>query len=610
TFFADTDGDGFGEAGSTLLACDVPAGYADVAGDCAPADATSHPGATEACDAVDNDCDGTVDDHAVGTAWYADADEDGYGDPADVIVSCDAPAMYVGAAGDCDDADPVRNPGAVEVCGNGEDENCSDLDDCRDDGAYAAATHAVTTWTGVNGSTATSSFGSRLVGDHDFDGDGIADLAVGDRLYDASSSLSNMGRVTIFAGTGAGFTDTVANPTVTITGADAAGRFGQGLAAGDLDGDGIDDLIVGTPAVNGFGGGSSALTDNGKAAVFLGPFERGTGGATTALTSTAAADCTVEGAAARSYLGNSVAFGGDLTGDGAADWAYGAYQSHSTTTAGYVGIVSTSTCSSTLSSSGTIHTIAGSAGDYFGLSVLGDLDLDGDGEDDLLVAAGGTDAVYAFLGPVTATTRADADAAITGMDFFHSTSSPEDLFGDRIAPVGDTDGDGYAEFLVGANSYDVGGNTSAGAAFLFSGDTVVLAGSDTAGALAEVAVLGGATSYAVGQGVSRAGDVDADGREDFLVGIGGDTVGGVSYGAVALFYGGATGTYSPSFSTTPDGFALYDTEATTTSAYGSGGAVAPLGDADGDGFDDFVFANMNYGTTRVGRVYMVVGAGE
>ena len=320
----------------------------------------------------------------------------------------------------------------------------------------------------------------------------------------------------------------------------------------------------------------------------------------------------MEGAAARSYLGTSVTFGGDLTGDGNNDWAYGAYQAYSSsgTQTGYVGIVNTGSCSAMTSASSSIQTISGSASDVFGLSVLGDLDVDGDGQHDLLVAAGGTDSVYVFLGPITQTSRTQADATVDTVDFYYSGSSAEDNYSDRLAKAGDTDDDGYAEFLIGSSSYDVGSTTTAGAAFLVSGDDAVLAGTDSAANLATLSVLGGSSTFNVGAGVSAAGDVDADGAEDFLIGFGAETVSGTVYGAAALFYGGATGTYSPSLSLTDPAYAMYSLDTTTTSSGGTGGSAASMGDVDNDGFEDFVLANMNYGTTRVGRVYLVQGTGE
>jgi hypothetical protein len=86
TFFADTDGDGYGNAASPTTSCLAPAGY-DVRGDdCDDGDATIHPDADERCNAVDDDCDGLTDslDASLveGDVYYADADVDGFGDPA------------------------------------------------------------------------------------------------------------------------------------------------------------------------------------------------------------------------------------------------------------------------------------------------------------------------------------------------------------------------------------------------------------------------------------------------------------------------------------------------------------------------------------------------
>ena len=115
TWYADTDGDGYGDASSATDACDAPAGYVADATDCDDGDAESNPGAAEVCDAADNDCDGSVDE-GVGSSWYADSDGDGYGDAASVVTACDAPAGYVADDTDCDDGDADTRPGAVEVC--------------------------------------------------------------------------------------------------------------------------------------------------------------------------------------------------------------------------------------------------------------------------------------------------------------------------------------------------------------------------------------------------------------------------------------------------------------------------------------------------------------
>ncbi|MDP2317421.1 MAG: MopE-related protein [Pseudomonadota bacterium] len=125
TYYADYDGDGFGDAGSETEACDAPADTVTNATDCNDASAAAYPGATESCDSLDNDCDGSVDEAgATGeSTWYLDGDLDGYGVSDTSVVACDAPSGYAGAVEDCDDADATTNPGAAEL-DDGIDNDC------------------------------------------------------------------------------------------------------------------------------------------------------------------------------------------------------------------------------------------------------------------------------------------------------------------------------------------------------------------------------------------------------------------------------------------------------------------------------------------------------
>ena len=140
TWYRDGDSDGYGDATATTVACDQPSGYIAYGGpsleDCDDGDDDVHPGADEHCDGVDEDCDGAVDDSPVDAdTWYADADADGYGDGSSTTEACTQPSGYVGYAADtdCDDGDAAINPGASEAC-NGADDDCDGLTDDDDPG--------------------------------------------------------------------------------------------------------------------------------------------------------------------------------------------------------------------------------------------------------------------------------------------------------------------------------------------------------------------------------------------------------------------------------------------------------------------------------------------
>jgi MYXO-CTERM domain-containing protein len=171
-WYADGDADGYGVDASVLDACTLPAGYASLGGDCDDADtaihpfapegctdpdlncdgstgsddrdqdgaiacndcddgdATAFPGGTEVCDGSDNDCDTVVDepDAIDAPTWFIDADIDGTGTAASLVVACDRPIGYSALDGDCDDADPQVNPDAPEVC-NAIDDDCDGVID-------------------------------------------------------------------------------------------------------------------------------------------------------------------------------------------------------------------------------------------------------------------------------------------------------------------------------------------------------------------------------------------------------------------------------------------------------------------------------------------------
>jgi len=134
TWYKDADNDGYSD-GSTIVQCSKPDGYKlpanliATSGDCDESKSSIHPGATELCDGLDNDCDTQVDEGCpVGTAWYFDYDKDSYGNPAKVVYAVSQPYKYVANPDDCKDWDATYHPGATELC-DGKDNDCDGLID-------------------------------------------------------------------------------------------------------------------------------------------------------------------------------------------------------------------------------------------------------------------------------------------------------------------------------------------------------------------------------------------------------------------------------------------------------------------------------------------------
>ena len=124
TWYADVDGDGYGNSSSNLTYCTQPYGYVANSTDCDDAIASINPNASEICNNADDNCSGAADEGLAFVNYYTDADADGFG-AGSATNACASPGIgYVTTNTDCDDANAAVNPNATELCTNAIDDDC------------------------------------------------------------------------------------------------------------------------------------------------------------------------------------------------------------------------------------------------------------------------------------------------------------------------------------------------------------------------------------------------------------------------------------------------------------------------------------------------------
>mgnify|MGYP002634843663 CR=1 FL=1 len=562
SWYADDDGDGYG-AGEPTEACEGSEGSTTRDGDCDDTRPTVHPDHDEVCDGLDNDCDGTADEVAIDApSWYRDEDGDGHGGPSDGRTSCDQPSGHVALGDDCDDTSAATYPGAEETCGDGVVNDCDgSTDDAKAACALWGSLDLGNAEARLTGESPTDQSGYSVDGAGDVDGDGFDDVIIGAWLESSIGGAN--GAAYLVRGPISGDLS-LGDADIMLVGENAGDQAGWAVAGGeDLTGDGQDDMVVGA---NGYPGGTM------RGAVYV---LRGT---VTGTLSLASAHSVITGSNPADHTGRSVALG-DFDGDGQGDVLIGALGVDTTGQEAGAVYVLRGPLTGDVSVDDADAALGGADnGDRAGSWTANAGDVDGDGQDDVLIGApdaGQAGVAYLVWGPATTSTSLDnADAALTGV-----------VTGDRAGTVsgaGDVNDDGYDDLLVGTEVGDV--------AYLIDGSAGL---GDGSLANANATVVGG--SDGTGRAVSGAGDVDGDGHDDVLLGAYADASGGTRAGAAYLLYGPLTGSVGATSHVSLIGEESNDT---------AGWSVAGGGDVDGDGLPDLLV-----GATGASATYLVLGQG-
>ena len=423
----------------------------------------------------------------------------------------------------------------------------------------AAGLSASPAWAAL-GQNAGDEFGAPVAAAGDVNGDGFADVVVGAEGYPQGTGF---GKIYVYHGSASGLS---AGPARTTTGEAAGNRFGHAAGtAGDVNGDGYADVVVGA-----WRWGS----DSGKVYVYH--------GSSSGLGLSPA--WSANGENAGDYFGWSAAGAGDVDGDGYADLLVGAWGVNINQGLAYL-------------YQGGVAGLGGSPGltlsgenisDYFGYSVATAGDLNGDGYADVIVGASGYNTsagkLYVYYGTASgpSATPAWTSEGTQGADHFASA----------VSTAGDVNGDGYADVLAGAWGYDEPGKVNTGRVYVYHGS-----GAGLKAASWTPLAMGAFDLDQLGFSISSAGDVNGDGFADVLAGAPGNDQNGEDTGKAYLYYG------------SPDGMSPMP----VWNAYGEeeedsfGSSVAMAGDVNGDGYADLVVSAERYNSMR-GKVYLYMGS--
>ncbi|GDX78304.1 hypothetical protein LBMAG42_01150 [Deltaproteobacteria bacterium] len=585
TWYADVDGDGYGDVGATATGCEAPAGYVADDTDCDDANAAVNPAEAEICNGVDDDCNRLVDDNAVDAlTWYQDADSDTYGNAAVSELSCEQPAGYVADDTDCDDTDASVNPGATEVAYNLTDDNC---DGIQDDMVAADETG----WT-VIGTSASHGIGSTGVWTlDDLNGDGETELVIAAIADD--SRASNAGALAFHDNAVSGLGVSYTAASLIVGGEASSDAFGQSMVfLDDVDGDGNGEMASGAYLSN--------RGDDDGGCVYVFDLYSSSAAYTGTQNVNSIKEGRIEGDSEDGYLGYSLA-AGDFDADGDMDLAAGAPGVSDRRGRVYGYVYTDGYTNSDLDlGDATTHPRGATNSDGLGTALAAG-DFDGDGTDDLVACAPGYDSgstssigiCYFVTGSAFLSADDDNLRDYDTANFTGTVASDALGQGPLSVGAGDLDADGVDDLVLGMPGYD-GASSGSGAVLVQYGGTWT--GTYTIASVDAVIYGDGA----LGTAVNLPGDVDGDGQADLLLGAPTSGLGGLVY----LASGDVTGSVT-----------LPDSQLASWSAEVSGDAlgtsIGGVLDLDADGTLDLAASAPGFDTTSTrtsaGKVYVLPG---